>query len=209
MRENDFQKGMSALNDHTELELLRRVATGDEAAFRHLFYAHKAKLFSFVYDLSRSEEKAEDIVQDVFLKIWQGREKLAGVTHFSAYLLRVAQNHAIDQLRRLARESKFLSSLPTGEMTSSSDPEEALLFKETQKIYQKALDSLPPQQRKIYLLHREKGMKHDEIARELNLSVSTVQNHMFRALENLRNFLSGNYPEASLYLLIVAGTALH
>jgi RNA polymerase sigma-70 factor (family 1) len=193
---------LPASSNYNEFEILHRVAAGDEEAFRDLFYKHKDKLYSFVFDLSRSGQQAEDIVQDVFLKIWIAREKLTGVEYFSAYLFRVARNHAIDQLRKLERESTFLSALARIESPEDS-PEDSLALKEIKAAFQKALDKLPPQQRRIYQMHKEEGLKHNEIAEALGLSVSTVQNHLYRAIENIRSHLLSTYPYAGLFILIV------
>lgn len=193
---------MSLSTPHTDLLLLRRIAEGDEAAFSQLFHAWKGKLYGFLLDLTHAEAKAEDMVQDIFAKVWQRRGQLEDITNFSAYLFRMAQNHAIDQLRRLSRESAFLASLAGSESPSSS-PEDSLLKKEVLSLIQQAIETLPPRQKEIYHLHQQQGLKHEEIAIRLGLSISTVQNHMFRALENIRTYLNAHFPDAAAWLMIL------
>ncbi|MBV4357303.1 RNA polymerase sigma factor [Pinibacter aurantiacus] len=193
---------MSTVQDYNERELLKRIAEGDELAFGQLFYAWKGKLYGFLFNLTRSEAKSEDVVQDVFFKVWQNRDKLREIDNFSSYLLRMAQNHAIDQLRKLSRESTFIAALGEQELQTKS-PEDALLKKEIQKVIETALELLPPRQREVFKLHQQQGLKHEEIANLLGLSVSTVQNHMFRALENIRKYFNAHFPDASNYLMLL------
>lgn len=194
---------MTLIAEYNESKLVSRLKMGDEKAFSLLFYRYKKKLFSFIFDLTQSELKAEDIVQDVFLKIWQNREHIAGADNFNAYVFRMAQNHAIDQLRKLSREIAIVNEFQENGKHISGDPEVMLLNKEIRQKIQEAVAQLPAQQKKVFVLHREQGLRHEEIAKEMNLSVSTVQNHLFRAVTNIRNYLATTYPETSLFMAFI------
>jgi RNA polymerase sigma-70 factor, Bacteroides expansion family 1 len=174
-------------------ELVSRVIVGDEAAFAQLFNLYRNKLYSFIYHLSGSASVAEDILQETFLKIWRDREQLAGIENFNAYLYRMAQNHAINVLRRQSREALLLHELrrlaPEGVQGDAW-----LAAKEVQKALQQAIDQLPPQQRKVYQLGREQGFSYGQIAQSLNISVSTVRNHMVQALKAIREYIARHYP---------------
>ncbi len=174
--------------------LLEKVAAGDEAAFAELFDTWRDKLFSFIFSLSRSRSHAEDVVQESFLKIWQKRAQLVDIRNFQAYLFQVARNHAIDQFRKLSRESAVFTLLQNLD-SAPSTPDQQLQYKEIRITIEKAMATLPDRQKEVYLLHRQQGLKHDEIAARLGLSVSTVQNHLFRALENLRQQLVVKFPD--------------
>jgi len=193
---------MQLPNRHTDIALLlRKIHSGDEQAFRELFYCYKAKLFSFLLDLTRSRAQAEDMLQEIFLKIWKHRSELLKVDNFDAYIFTVGRNLVVDSIRRIGRESKFFLE-PPGENISSYPADREFAAKEIYELYRKALDRLPPQQLKIYLLHSEKGLRQQEIANQLNLSLSTVQNHMFRAVQNIRNLFSGTYAPLIFYLVL-------
>ncbi len=196
---------MASYDQLSEEDLLPLLREGNQEAFTQLFYAHKAKLFSFVFDLTQSQEKAEDIVQDVFLKIWQQRGRLTIAENFNAYVFRMAQNHVIDQLRRLSRETLILCDIYKKDLGTADNPEYLLEQKELAQKIKDAVEALPPQQKKIFVLHKEKGLRHEDIAKELNLSVSTVQNHMFRAIENIRKNLRIANPEAIFFIAILIG----
>jgi RNA polymerase sigma-70 factor (ECF subfamily) len=182
--------------------LISRVAQGDKDAFTLLFHAYKDKLFSFVHDITGSTAKAEDIVQEVFLKIWEKQHHLSQIDNFNAYLFRMCRNYAIDQFRKLNREILLHSSLLQQDNISMAGADEAVLQKELRQKLQEAVDQLPPQQKRVFILHKEKGFKLLEIAEELDLSVSTVQNHLFRAVGNIRHYLNTMYPDISLYIML-------
>ncbi|MGH2645672.1 MAG: RNA polymerase sigma factor, partial [Chitinophagaceae bacterium] len=95
---------MATFTLYNEKELLTLASQGDEGAFTRLFYAYHNKLGAYVLQLTRSRETAEEVVQDVFIKIWTNRESLAGVEHFGPYLFVLSRNHAFNCLRQIARE---------------------------------------------------------------------------------------------------------
>ena len=183
-----------------ETELLLRLQKGDESAFASLFYAYKDKLLNFSFSFTHSEEKAEDVVQEVFLKIWQNRDRIGEVDNFSAYIYRIAQNHAIDELRRFSKETLSVSSHFSADEVVVNGPVEDLLNKEIRQKIDEAVNLLPPQQKNIYYLHNEEGLKYEEIASQLDLSESTIRNHMSQAMRNIRKILSLTYPSLPIYV---------
>lgn len=168
---------------------MRQVAEGDESAFTKLFHAYRNLLYAFILPLTRSSNAAEDIVQNTFLKIWTSRANLYEVKNFKAYLFQSAKYAAIDALRRLSRENLALFDLYKEEHGFAKDPEKELVFKQYQALLRKAIDDLPPQQRTVYLLSRDQGLKGEEIASHLDISLSTVKNHMTRALKTIKEKL--------------------
>jgi len=193
-------KEKNSLQRSTESALLLRLQQGDEEAFASLFYAYKDKLFGFALVLTNSAVKAEDLVQDVFMKIWQNRANLSGIENMNAFIYRVAQNQAIDELRRFSKETLAFSAEHLNEELVVNGPVEHLLNKEIRQKISEAVDQLPPQQKRIYTLHHEDGYKYEEIASQLNLSVSTIRNHMSQAMGNIRKVLSYTYPGIFIYV---------
>lgn len=186
-----------------DLDLLLHIREGDEEAFTSLFYRFKDKLYSFLLGITNSETKAEDLVQDIFMKIWQERKEFPEIDNVNAYIFRMAQNYAIDQLRKKSREILFFTDILNPEEDSSNpNPADILINKEFKQLIDEAVDQLPPQQKKIFVLHRIQGIPHEKIAAMLNLSVSTTQNHMREALINMRMYLTKRYPEISVFFLI-------
>ncbi len=183
-----------------EQDLLLKIASGSEAAFRELFQAYRRKLFSYIFKITGSREIAEDTVQDIFLKLWSVREALPAIGNINAYLHRMAHNYAYHGFRRLAKETLLLDHLSRQEQGDTHSPVQELLSKEVVAYIQLLVDRLTPQQRKVFLLSREEGLKQEEIAGRLNISISTVKKHMVDALAFLREEIRQNY---SLYAIAV------
>jgi RNA polymerase sigma-70 factor (family 1) len=201
---------MSALPKQYEKELLCQVAKGDEAAFTLLFNAYHQQLGAYIYRLTESFSLTEEIVQDVFLRIWLKRMAMQDVERFDAYLFTAARNHTFNCLKKIARErsSKLrwemtLSEEPMYEMEAGADP--AIGYR---ALLDEAVEKLPLQQKKVYLLHRRQGLSHAEIARRLDLSVETVKKHMTLALRSIRNYLSPRNRHADLLLLLISLTLI-
>lgn len=185
-----------------EQELLKQSAAGDAAAFAELFRMYRHKLYSFLLRASGSPEMAEDITQDIFLKLWKNRELLTGIEQFGGYIYRMAQHQVINSLKRMARETLILGELGKAQPLAGPDAEAQLSLQEVTQSLHHALDKLTPKQKLVYTLSRERGLKHEEIARYLNISPSTVNNHMIEALRLIRQQLRTS-PEAFTVLLLL------
>ncbi|WP_321332288.1 RNA polymerase sigma-70 factor [uncultured Bacteroides sp.] len=177
----------------------------DEESFTSLFYLYKDKLYGFFLGLTHSPTKSEDLVQEVFMRIWQKREELTLIDNLNAYIYRAAQNHAIDQIRKRSNEILLFSDKYLGneDNATAQTPLDLLLNKELSSALTEAIEQLPPQQKKVFTFHCIEGLPHEEIARLMDISVSTVQNHMRQALINIRTYFSGNYPVLLLLLISI------
>lgn len=195
---------MQEQNLYTEKELLARLSGGDQSAFTQLFYDHKDKLYSYIMHVTGSAAVAEDVLQDVFLKIWVNRSDMAAVDNFGAYLFRMAQNRAINGLRRQSRGALILAEISKdSEASESSTGEDILSGKEVRELLQQALDRLPAQQRRVFEMSRNEGLKYQEIAERLGISPSTVRNHMIQALKSIREFILNTYPLGVIYCTLL------
>jgi RNA polymerase sigma-70 factor (ECF subfamily) len=187
---------------YTERKLLTAIAAGDETAFGEIFHAWRDKLYYYLLRITQSAETAEDQVQDIFIKIWVHRHKLAAVDDFGAWLFTVARNHALSGMRRMALETVMIGEMRREAVAAGRPVDEALLFKQIREKLKSIVDALPAQQKLVYQLGREQGIKHEEIARQLNISMSTVRNHMALALQTIRAKLLEYYPAASVGLVL-------
>ncbi|MDR1273412.1 MAG: sigma-70 family RNA polymerase sigma factor, partial [Odoribacteraceae bacterium] len=133
---------MIDLPTYTENEILERVAAGDERAFRHLFDHYQPRIYSFARYLTRSEALSEDIVQEVFMKIWIAREELRGVEYFNAYLRTIARNVAANYLKRVAHERVITRKILAATPPSTSTTEEEVLANDFQRVLDEAIASL-------------------------------------------------------------------
>ncbi len=183
---------MSPLSPEKEKQLLQQISRGDKAAFATLFYAYNDKLYSFIYRITTAKHLSEDILQDVFFKIWNKREQLQDVNSFSAFLFTVAKHHTLNQLKRMAKET-LITQREANARLNANTPEEQLQFKNLKNALKEIIDTLPLQQQKAYRLSRDQHLKQEDIARHMQISVSTVQNHLNRALKTIREKLEKYY----------------
>lgn len=192
---------------YNEKELLKQVAGGDAIAFTTLFNHYQAKIFSISWKLTGVKAAAEDVVQEVFLKLWIHRNKLSEIENFSAYLNTVTSNHVLNMLRKVAYEHSFLKEMLATEFPSSTDTLSMVSYNELQDLLHRAIAQLPPQQRKVYQLSRDEGLKYEEIAERLQIARSTVKTHMTEALRSIKNYLQHKGVVITLPVLIVMGAS--
>ncbi|WP_336725891.1 RNA polymerase sigma factor [Paraflavisolibacter sp. H34] len=186
-------------------EWILQVAEGNEAAFRQLFDHYWDHIYSVAFALTKSSPLAEEIVQDVFLKIWIRREQLPAIDKFDGYLFMVARNHIYNELRKKTAEQPFVDHLEQYFLETSALPEQQLLLKETKQLILKAVAQLPAQQRAVYELSRNEGLDHARIAEKLGISKLTVKSHMTKALQAIRQYLE-KHTDGLLFLLCMLGT---
>ncbi len=177
---------------HREKVLLDRISSGDERAFARLFEKYKDKVYSLGMSLTRSEFLAEEITQEVFLRLWLHKDHLREIQHFNAYLRTMARNVAFNYLKRIAHErvvlQKIMQNSPVGESTT----EDTVMFNAYQLLINQAIERLSPQVKKVYLLCRYEGMKQKDIAVLMNLSHYTVKEYMKKALAEIRQYLDSH-----------------
>lgn len=183
---------MAIKSIHNESEILKRISIGDESAFCELFDYYQKFVFSFAHKLMRTEEVAEEIVQDVFLKIWERKERLGEVENFGGYLNTLVRNHSFNQLRQLAHRQKVGTEIVSFYSDEDNDTQQAIDYRETLRVLEEVLDNLPEQQKKVYSLCHLEGLKYEEAAAKMNISVATVHYHMKLALKNIRQHLLEN-----------------
>ncbi|HRE51601.1 MAG TPA: RNA polymerase sigma-70 factor [Flavitalea sp.] len=187
---------------HNENELLQRVSEGDETAFRTLYDHYRKKIYALGYFLTKSENSAQELVQDVFLKIWEKRRQLREIDYFNAWMRTIARNTAINYLRSRAMEKLGLDRLQTHE-SSNCFTENDVADREYSLLLQAAVRQLPPQQQKVYVLHRQQGICHEAIAKELHISVLTSKKYMKLALRSIRLFLERRMDAAISFFIVI------
>jgi RNA polymerase sigma factor (sigma-70 family) len=185
---------------HHDKDLLLQVAEGDEHAFRLLFVAHHQQLGSHIHRITNSIELAEEVVQDVFLKIWMARETLANVDDFKAYLFVISKNHALNCLKKLAREKVQIRKLEQDSLgLVIADQQDNMYY----NLLDEAIDHLPSQQQKVYLLSRHNRLKYNEIADQLKLSRETVKKYLQIATTSITDYVRSHLDVYPVVLLAI------
>src|SRR5690606_4672842 len=130
-----------------------------------------------------------DIVQEVFLKLWEHRSQIHTIANMDAWLYRLTENKVIDFLRKTAADKRLRDALWINIQHMVSETEDIISSREYSQIIEKAICHLPPQRKRIYRLSKEQGLNYCQIANELNISRHTVKNQLFNAMRSVRNFL--------------------
>ena len=184
-----------------DTELMLRARKGDEEAFEKLVLRYQKPLVNFFYRLVWDRQKAEDFAQEVFIKIFLARKSYSYRAKFTTYLFRIARNLWIDYLRASGRRPKPLSLDGTGggedgeplygAITADSErPSDAEEERESLRIVKSAIDSLPEEQKLVFILSENQGLKYSEVAEVMAIPIGTVKSRMYAAMEALRRKLS-------------------
>lgn len=176
--------------------LLHRISqVGDEKAFEALFKLFYERLVKFSLHYVHSRELAEEVISDVFVKVWENRQTLAAIANLETYLYVAVKNQSLNYLSKYSgyvvspSGDLFLQNLP-----DTFDPEKELEFRELQLDLDKAVEGLPAQCRLVFILIKEDGFKYQEAADIMGLSVRTVETQLVRALKKLSVALAAYLP---------------
>jgi len=190
-------------NKSYESALIKQIKSGDKDAFAELYQRHYSELCDFVFHYVEAEAICEELVQDLFLKVWNGRNRFNPEFGIKPYLYKAAKNIALDHLRRVKAENKYLKihkiereyewksqKIKQTEAILQKASSTVLKDQDLSEIVEVAVEQLPERRRIIFLLSREDGLTYSEIASVLDISVKTVETQMGRSLKTLRNVLS-------------------
>jgi RNA polymerase sigma-70 factor (family 1) len=170
-----------------EKALLVKVAQSNSAAFEFLFKKYHDKVYSYSIKICQSTLQAEEIVQDVFIKVWINRVSLPDIENFGAYIRMMARNQALQVLKRIALETRCHAAMYQDWTEQQKETENYIYYNETKKILDRALSTLPPQQKLIYNMCHLQGMKQQEVANQLHISRLTVKAHLRQAVQTVRS----------------------
>lgn len=192
--------------DHTTLSdttLINLLQEGNEEAFAEIYNRYWKRVYFLAFKYTKSPQIAQDLVQDVFLKVWINRKNYVHVKEFKSYLIVAARNQIISALRNKV----FYESIESIEIIEEEIllPEKQLSYKESVVFLNEAIEMLTPRQKNIYQLSRNEGLKYEEIAKEMGISVSTVKNHMTKAIQFIRNHLTDKHVHPIILILILLG----
>jgi len=174
-------------NDEQTLLLLLK--SGDYHAFTQLYQRYSLRLLGRIIRLVKSDETAEEILQTLFLKVWERRDQIDPDKSLKPFLFTIAQNLVYDHFRRMALDERFRNEFIKQYAEDYQHIEEDLTFKQTQENVMNAIKALPPQCQKVFILFKIEGKSYAEICETLNISKSTVNNHLTKANSLLKSNL--------------------
>lgn len=180
----------------TENNVLGQIKQGDMDAFEQLYFDLQPRLYSFSRKFINDAEQAKDIVQDIFMEFWERRETIEVKTSVNSYLFRMVHNKCLNLIRTQKLQDRYTSyteiKLKEAELHFYEDDQigyKSIFFNEMEQIFNKSIHELPDSQREIFILSRQEGLSNKEIAEKLDISVRTVENHIYRSLKSLKESL--------------------
>ena len=179
---------MKEFNAYTDPELVNLLKRNSSFAFQILFDKYSQRIYRFSFSYFKNKEEAEEIVQEVFLKIWKMRSELSSGKSFDSLLFVIAKNTILNTIRKAKSEQVYLDYVLLNPAKAVSLDEE-LDFHELERIYKRAVDQLSPKRKEIFLLSRKDSLSNAEIASRLSISVKTVENQMTSALAEIKRKL--------------------
>lgn len=185
-----------------EKELMGRVSKGDRKAFSVLYSKYMHNLYRYVYLFTKSKETSEEIVQRVFVKIWEKRETLAVIASFKAFIYSVAKNQLLDEIRRNQVKSKALVRLKGEAEECGPGADAHLLSRQYYELMEEAINILPEKRKQIVNLRLKDDLSLDEIAEKLAISKPVVKKQLYKGIHCMREYLN-KYPELITVFFLV------
>lgn len=179
------------LTDNEE-KLLEALRNGSEEAFTQLYHRYSARLYYNILALVKDKLVAEELVQDVFSKIWRRKDSIHVDKSFSAYLFVAGRNRVYDFFQHLKKEHELYASIKAAASENYSHIEEALFARENAELLQRAIATLPPQRRRAFELCKMEGLTYRQASEEMGVSLSTLKDHIANAFETIRVYISKN-----------------
>ncbi len=178
---------------------------GDSDAFLELYNHYHPALYHYVLRFVKSPAVAEDVLQDVFLKIWEIRDRIDPGLSFKAYLYRICRNSVFKLLKKISVDEALRLQVMQQFTQSVADADLKILWQQYEEILQAAINNLSPQRKKVFRLCREEGKTYEQVANELGISRNTVKEHMVLAMKQIREHFGqyGDTPAAFMLLLML------
>ncbi|MGJ1389418.1 RNA polymerase sigma factor [Sphingobacterium spiritivorum] len=193
---------MTSPSSERERELLHSISLGDRRAFALLFDSYFQMLGSFVYKITESLEDTEEIVQDVFIKIWLRRSSLNEIKSFKQYLFTMCKHQSLNHLRKTANKAILFQQVEDIYLENVLDTNEENYIEQLRALVDKAVDQLSPQQKNIFVLSKIERLKYKEISEKLNITPETVKKHMYYASKAIRDYVQNHMDEVIILILL-------
>lgn len=193
-----FNGGESRIN--MDSKLLYRLKEGDKDAFNTVYWRYSPKAYNTVLYLLNDSDAAEDIVQELFITIWEKREQIQPELNFEAYIATIARNLAYNYVKKAFHNNQSVEDLNDISLITNSD-EESIEADSLRDYIFSIISSFPEMRRKVFIMSRFENLSHAEIAEKLTISERTVAVHIYQALKDLRKAL-GDKAIAFLFIYL-------
>jgi RNA polymerase sigma-70 factor (family 1) len=183
-------------------DLIQKFIAGDEKAFLIIFNEYHPGLYRLAMRFVKSPDLAADIVQDVFIKVWENRHSIDLTYSFKSYLFTIAKNHVLNILQRASREENIKKEILRHAIQFNTSNEDSVVYGDLTRVAEHAIESLPPQRKAVFRMHKDEGKDQYQIAATMGISKNTVRDHLAKANKFLRGYLKA-YAEFSPLMAVV------
>lgn len=190
--------------DYIEKSVLLRLQEGDEKAFEEIYLRYKKSIIINAYRLLKSHDLVEEVVQDVFTKIWINRSRIDPEQKFQAYLNTVVRNHVIDLFRKMKRDQSLKEQLLLAVTESYDHIEPLLLAQENKKLLFNVLEKLPPFQREIFIMFKIEQKSYKELMEHFGITKSAINSHIYRSNVFLKNYVMKHHKDELLFIFLLS-----
>ncbi len=180
---------MSEKNKNTDQKLVKTLKKGDVFAFNELFHKYSQKVYNFSIKHLENEEDVKDLVQEIFMKIWDKRKEIDANKSFNGFLFTITLNLIRNYFRKKVKDRKLVNKWLEETEPYSDSTKLSIEFRSLEKVVNTIVEQLPPKRRMVFRLSRNEGISNDDIARRMNIQKKTVENHLNLALRYLRERL--------------------
>jgi len=188
-----------------EIELIKRLQQSDSEAFLALYDRYHVIVYNWSLKIVKVPTYAEDIVQDVFLKIWQIRDRLNPHQSFPAFIYRICRNKAFTLIKKITTDERLQIQIMHQLKNVVESTENSTLWHEYEVLLSNAVGKLPKQRQKVFKLCRQEGKSYEEVANELGISRNTVKEHMVMAVKNIKEYFY-QYGDISFLLILLSSS---
>lgn len=186
-----------------EKKLLVKLRDGDQCAFEQIYHLYSKRILINILKWIKDGDDAQEILQDVFIRIWNNRQNIDPDKPFASYLFSVAQNLVRDFFRKADLDRKMQATLILQSTELYDHIESDVFFKETNALLQKAIDALPLQRKRIYTLCKMEGKSYNEVADIMGITVSTVDNQLVKATQSVRAYFRASKTYISILIMLL------
>ena len=179
------------VNDrHNDAQLIKKLRQGEKAAFEKIYYRYHGNLYFYALKFVKSSQIAEEIVQEVFLKIWEIRRDIRPELSLMSFLFTICKHRVLNVLDRAATDLSFRQEIAKHVLTSANSVEDSITAREYQEIIDCAVSKLPPIRQIVFNMCRVEGKSYDDVAVELGIKKGTVKDHMVKAIRFVKDYIS-------------------
>jgi len=195
---------MTSDNENLKL-LINQLQQGSEQAFTQLYDKFSKQLYRNILGLVKDVDIAQELLQDLFLKIWESREHINPEKSFKSFLYKVAENLVYAHFRKIAKDNRIIARLVISSVEFDTNAEDAIITKENHYLLKKAIEHLSPQRKHIYTLCKLEGKSYEEVSSELGISVSTISDHIVKANKAVKKHF---YLNQNIAVILIASQFL-